>query len=105
MDDKDANLKCIDTLKQAFKCDVGYSGHEVGIITSCAAVALGATSIERHITLDRRMWGSDQLSSVEPSGLIKLVKGIRDIESARQYPIGERLLFEKEKEKRESLRK
>ena len=59
-DHKDANLMCIPMLKKKFDCDVGYSGHETGLSISCAAVALGASSIERHITLDRSMYGSDQ---------------------------------------------
>jgi N-acetylneuraminate synthase len=85
--------------------EIGYSGHEYGLVTTFSAVSMGATWIERHITLDRNMWGSDHLSSIEPSGVLKLVKGIRDIELAIQYPIGERILFEKEKIKRVSLRK
>jgi N-acetylneuraminate synthase len=68
--------------KYGHDTDIGYSGHEYGLITTMAAVTLGATWIERHITLDRTNWGSDQSSSVEPSGLMKLVKGIRDIEKA-----------------------
>jgi N-acetylneuraminate synthase len=76
------NLKCIQTLKDRYNCEVGYSGHEFRLGTSVAAVYLGATIIERHITLDRTMWGSDHLSSVEPQGLIKLVKGVRELEIA-----------------------
>jgi N-acetylneuraminate synthase len=68
--------------KYGHDTDIGYSGHEYGLITTMAAVTLGATWIERHITLDRTNWGSDQSSSVEPSGLMKLVKGIRDIEKS-----------------------
>jgi len=79
---KDLNLKCIQTLKERYGCEVGYSGHEFRLGTSVACVYLGASIIERHITLDRTMWGSDHLSSVEPQGLIKLVKGIRELESA-----------------------
>ena len=82
MPDKMANLKCMATLKKTFGGGVGYSGHEVGLITSVAAVALGATSIERHITLDRSMYGSDQSSSIEPMGLYRLVEYIRVVESA-----------------------
>jgi len=78
MEAKDANLLTIPLLKEKFKCDVGYSGHEVGLITSVAAVALGATSIERHITLARAMYGSDQASSIEPNGLMKLVEYCRE---------------------------
>jgi len=76
------NLSTIKTLKDKYKCEVGYSGHEFRIGTTVAAVYLGATIIERHITLDRTMWGTDHLSSVEPQGLIKLVKGIRELEEA-----------------------
>lgn len=82
MRDKDANLKVIETLEKRYNCKVGYSGHEVGLQISLAAVALGATSIERHITLDRAMYGSDQAASLEPGGLIRLVRDIRIIEKA-----------------------
>ena len=82
MDDEDANLACIQTLKDRYKCKVGYSGHEVGLAVSYAAVALGATSLERHITLDRSMYGSDQAASVEPMGLRMLVGAARKIEHA-----------------------
>ena len=74
-------------------------------MTTYAAVGMGATWVERHITLDRNSWGSDQLSSIEPDGLIKLVKGIRSIEKAMKYESGPRLLFEGEKSKKDSLRK
>ena len=83
--------------------DVGYSGHEFGLTTTMAAVCLGATWVERHITLDRALWGSDQMASVEPSGLIKLVKGIRDIEKATGG-YGPREVIGSELEKRKSLR-
>jgi N-acetylneuraminate synthase len=76
------NLSTIKTLKNKYNCEVGYSGHEFRIGTTVAAIYLGATIIERHITLDRTMWGTDHLSSVEPQGLIKLVKGIRELEEA-----------------------
>jgi N-acetylneuraminate synthase len=79
---KDANLLSIPYLRGKFNCKVGYSGHEIGLPICVAAVALGATSIERHITLDRAMWGSDQSASIEPQGLKKLVKYIRTIEDA-----------------------
>jgi len=82
MPDSDANLRVMKTLADQFCCDVGYSGHEAGIIVSCAAAALGATSVERHITLDRAMYGSDQSASLELVGLNKLVKYIRSIELA-----------------------
>ena len=76
------NLSTITTLKNKYNCEVGYSGHEFRIGTTVSSVYLGATIIERHITLDRTMWGTDHLSSVEPQGLIKLVKGIRELEEA-----------------------
>jgi len=82
MKDSDANLKMIDTLKNRFNCNVGYSGHETGVAISTAAVAFGVTSIERHITLDRSMYGSDQSASLEPNGLRQLVSSIRKIEIA-----------------------
>ena len=76
------NLRMIQTLQRAFDCPIGYSGHEVGLPTTVAAVALGACLVERHITLDRAMWGSDHAASVEPQGLERLVKYIRVIEEA-----------------------
>ena len=80
--DENANLNCVKTLRDKFKCDVGYSGHESGLAISFAAAALGITSLERHVTLDRSMYGSDQSASIEPSGLRQLVGGIRKIERA-----------------------
>lgn len=77
---EDANLRVIKTLSDKYGCKVGYSGHEEGVLVSECAVAAGATSIERHITLDRTMYGSDQKASVEPAGLCELVKNIRTIE-------------------------
>ena len=82
MNDQDANLLCIPMLREKFKCDVGYSGHESGLAISYAAVALGATSLERHITLNRSMYGSDQSASVEPAGLKQLVGAARKIYNA-----------------------
>ncbi|MBF0205425.1 MAG: N-acetylneuraminate synthase family protein [Oligoflexia bacterium] len=82
MDDEDANLNCIKTLKERYQCNVGYSGHEVGLAVSYAATALGITSLERHITLDRAMYGSDQAASLEPAGLRLLVGAVRKIEQA-----------------------
>lgn len=77
------NLNYIKYLKDKYKdLEIGYSGHEYGLVPTFAAAGMGATWIERHITLDRHMWGSDQLSSVEPSGLLKLVNGLRNIELA-----------------------
>ena len=82
MNDEDANLKVINTLREAFKCKVGYSGHESGLAISIAASALNISSLERHITLDRSMYGSDQAASLEPPGLNQLVGACRKISSA-----------------------
>lgn len=89
---EELNLNMIPTLRKEFDLPIGYSGHEVGLQTTYAAVVLGACVVERHITLDRAMWGSDQAASVEPSGLMRLVRDIRVIEEAlgdgvkRVYP-------------------
>jgi N-acetylneuraminate synthase len=81
--ENELNLKMIETYKQLYpSIPVGYSGHETGLAPTLAAVALGATFIERHITLDRAMWGTDQAASVEVNGMFQLVKNIRDIEKA-----------------------
>jgi len=82
MDDEDANLNRIKTLRDNYRCNVGYSGHEVGLAVSYAAAALGITSLERHITLDRAMYGSDQAASLEPVGLRSLVGAVRKIKKA-----------------------
>jgi len=82
MKDEDANLKMIHSLRKRYQCDVGYSGHEVGLAVSYAAAALGITSLERHVTLGRSMYGSDQSASIEPSGLRQLVGAVRKIEKA-----------------------
>lgn len=79
---EELNLNMITTLRETFGCPIGYSGHEVGLPTTVAAVALGACLVERHITLDRAMWGSDQAASVEPHGVERLVKYIRAVEAA-----------------------
>ena len=81
-DPKELNLRMVPTLAAEFDCPVGYSGHEVGLIPSAVAVGLGAHIIERHFTLDRAMWGTDQSASVEPGGMEKLVKYIRVTEQA-----------------------
>ena len=82
MDDEDANLNCIISLRELYKCDVGYSGHEVGLAVSYAAAALGISSLERHITLKHAMYGSDQAASVEPIGFMQLVGAVRKIDRA-----------------------
>ncbi len=82
-DPDELNLKMIETLRREFPdTPIGYSGHEVGLVPSAVAVALGASSVERHFTLDRAMWGGDQAASVEPGGFEKLVKYIRVTEQA-----------------------
>jgi N-acetylneuraminate synthase len=82
MDNKDANLRRIKTLRDSYKCNVGYSGHETGLAISYGAVGYGISSLERHITLDRAMYGSDQAASLEPVGFTSLIGGIRKIENA-----------------------
>ena len=82
MKDENANLNVINTIRKKFNCNVGYSGHEPGVAISCAAAALGISSLERHITLDRTMYGSDQAASLEPNGLRQLVSSVRKIEMA-----------------------
>jgi len=76
------NLKMIQTLKEKFPVPIGYSGHETGLQTTVAAVVIGASLVERHITLDRAMWGSDQAASVEPHGFTRLVRDIRTVEAS-----------------------
>jgi len=76
------NLRCIATLAERYGVPVGYSGHETGIPSSVAAVALGASCVERHITVDRALWGSDQAASLEPNGIGRLVRDIRLVEQA-----------------------
>jgi N-acetylneuraminate synthase len=91
---EELDLRVIQTLRQRYGVLVGYSGHETGIATSVAAVALGACVVERHITLERSMWGSDQAASLGPSGLTKLTRDIRLVEMAMGP--GEKRVFERE---------
>jgi N-acetylneuraminate synthase len=94
----------IETLKADFPdCPIGYSGHEVGLAPTWAAVTLGATFVERHITLDRALWGSDQAASVEIGGLMRLVSNIRDIE--RSMGDGIKRVYEEEMVVRKKLRR
>jgi len=79
---EELNLRMIQSLRDRFPCPIGYSGHEVGLIPTVVAVAMGASLVERHITLDRAMWGSDQAASVEPGGFERLVKYIRTTEAS-----------------------
>jgi N-acetylneuraminate synthase len=102
MVDEDANLNAIKTLREKYNCDVGYSGHEVGLAVSYGAAALGITALERHITLDRAMYGSDQASTVEPSGFRALVGTTRKIQEAMGN--GELGYIEKEISIAENLR-
>ena len=98
------NLRMIHTLKEWFpNTPIGYSGHETGLATTVAAVAMGACFVERHFTLDRAMWGSDQAASVEPTGMKRLVKDIRAIEEAMGD--GVKKLYESELGPREKLRR
>lgn len=96
------NLKMIATLRREFDCPVGYSGHEVGLQTTVAAVALGATFVERHITMNRAMWGTDQAASVEPMGLYRLVRDIRVVSDAMGD--GVKKVYESEFPVRQKLR-
>ena len=100
---EELNLRMIPTLQKEFQCPVGYSGHEVGLQTTEAAVALGACLVERHITLDRAMWGSDQAASVEPQGVMRLVRDIRVIEQAMGN--GVKVVYDSEAPIREKLRR
>jgi N-acetylneuraminate synthase len=97
------NLRAIPMLQARYGVPVGYSGHETGLASTVVAVALGACVIERHITLDRAMWGSDQAASVEPSGLKRLVRDIRTIEQA--LGDGEKCVYDSELPIREKLRR
>ncbi|HSV43933.1 MAG TPA: N-acetylneuraminate synthase family protein [Candidatus Bathyarchaeia archaeon] len=103
MKDADANLQMIPVLQDHFGCKIGYSGHEVGLITTCAAVALGATTVERHITLDRAMYGTDQAASIEVGGFHRLVNYIRTIEQA--LGDGRKKVTEKEQAIKQKLRR
>jgi len=102
MKNEDANLHLIKILREKYNCKVGYSGHEQGDLVSTCAVALGATSIERHVTLDRSMYGSDQKASIEPDELIKLVKTVREVEKILGY--GKKVLSDAEQDVKAKLR-
>ena len=103
MNDIDANLLCIPMLKERYGCSVGYSGHESSLIKVCiSAVALGATSLERHITLNRTMYGSDQAASIEINSLRNFVESVRAIPDI--LGSGKKVLSETEKKAREKLR-
>ena len=97
------NLNCINTLKERFSCPVGYSGHERGIAPSILAVGLGACSVERHITLDRTNWGSDQAASLETPGLFHMVRDIRQVPTLLSD--GKKVVYEREIPIRKKLRR
>tara|TARA_B100001057_G_C22827588_1_gene942048 strand:- start:1059 stop:1892 length:834 start_codon:yes stop_codon:yes gene_type:complete len=103
MNEEDANLRCITMLKERYNCKVGYSGHESSLLKVCiSAVVLGATSIERHITLDRTMYGSDQAASIEVDVLLNFCNAIRKIPQILGN--GKKIVSEKEKIIKEKLR-
>jgi N-acetylneuraminate synthase len=103
-DPEELNLKMVETLRHEFpNIPIGYSGHEVGLVPSSVAVALGACMVERHLTLDRAMWGSDQAASVEPGGFERLVKYIRVSEAA--LGDGVKKVYESEKSSLKKLRR
>ncbi|MSS64520.1 N-acetylneuraminate synthase family protein [Velocimicrobium porci] len=99
MPSRDANLKLIDVMRNRYRCKVGYSGHELGTLVSACAVAMGATSIERHVTLDKNMYGINQKSAIQPYELWKLVQDIRDTEMI--IGTGEKVLTSAEQEMKE----
>jgi N-acetylneuraminate synthase len=100
---EELNLRMIETLQKMFPCPIGYSGHEVGLVPSVVAVAMGACLVERHITLDRAMWGSDQAASVEPHGFSRMVNYIRVTEAALGN--GVKQVYESEMASRMRLRR
>jgi len=103
--EEELGLRYIEHLKELYPDKViGYSGHEFGLVTTFATIPMGVEYIERHICLSRTDWGSDQMASVEPHGLIKLVKGIRNVEKALGEKVAERVVSAGELPKRKSLR-
>ena len=102
-ENKEINLSLIPKLKERYNCPVGFSGHERGIFPSSAAVVMGACSVERHITLDRTMWGSDQAASLEPEGLRKMVRDIRNVPDILGNGI--KIVYESEIPIRQKLRR
>ena len=100
---EELNLQCIQALRNRYNVPIGYSGHEVGLNTSLAAALLGACIVERHITLDRAMWGSDQAASVEPHGISRLIRDIRTVEAAMGD--GEKRVYDSERPIIDKLRR
>lgn len=96
------NLRCIEFLRERYNCEVGYSGHELRTGITVSTVCLGASVIERHVTLDRTMWGTDHIASLEPEGLISTVRAIRDLEKA--LGTKQKIITESEKSIRKKLR-
>lgn len=99
---EELNLKVVPALQEKYGCVTGYSGHEFGLVTTVMAVCFGAKIIERHVTLQRTMWGTDQMASVEPQGMIKLIQEIRAIEKAMGD--GRKRVYESEIPVRKKLR-
>lgn len=102
-DHNQINLRVIDTLKKEFSCPVGYSGHERGLLPSILSVQLGASSVERHITVDRTLWGSDQAASLEPEGLRRMVRDIREVKKV--LGDGKKVVYDSEIPVKNKLRK
>lgn len=100
--DEELNLRVIDTFRERYECPIGYSGHEFGLTATMGAVALGACIVERHVTLKRTMWGTDQMASVEPQGMLKLAQQIRALESS--VGDGVKRVYESEIPARKKLR-
>jgi sialic acid synthase SpsE len=100
---EELNLRVMPWLRERYRVPVGYSGHETGLASTVAAVAMGACAVERHITIDRAMWGSDQAASLEPSGLTKLVRDIRLVEASMGD--GVKRVLDREKPVLDKLRK
>jgi N-acetylneuraminate synthase len=94
MADADANVAAMQAMRERYGCDVGYSSHEVGIVCSMLAASLGATALERHITLDRAMYGSDQAASLERRGLELLVRDVRALPAI--FGTGDKVILDKE---------
>ena len=104
-EDKLANLNLISVLRKRYNCKVGYSGHEKGgLAISYAAVALGASSLERHFTLDRMMYGSDQIASITPNAFRELIGGVENIEQATNTSVKDKIILEIEKPVAKKLR-
>ena len=100
---EELNLRMIQTLRETFHCPIGYSGHEVGLVPTVVAASMGACLVERHITLDRAMWGSDQSASVEPQGIATLVKYIRVTE--KSLGDGKKKVYDSEQSSLKKLRR